>query len=303
MASSLRSALGLTPATARQRCRFGPPPPAARHCSPALTPPLTLCLRFNAAQAALDYSPAHTIWVRNVSGLPWVVRPIFLRSNKTVRFAAGTLVVAKRGEFHAKNASLFNVGYSYHYVATAAECPVKLCGPQKCCMYGAVENVSLVGERGATFRMWRGDYANLTMYSKSEFRHGVYVCGGSQHIRIEGLRIELTGTYSTLRLHHTTYNSVGLLLLQVIVRMVAPAHTEFGSLPRAWYFSAGGDGICLGAGYPAVDVLVRNVTCDRNYRQGMSIVNGEHGMSMSMSPRLATEAACHVEINRICGLC
>ena len=72
-----------------------------------------------ASQAALDYSPAHTVWVRNVSGLPWVVRPIFLRSNKVVRFAAGTLVVAKRGEFHATNASLFNVGYSYHFVPNA----------------------------------------------------------------------------------------------------------------------------------------------------------------------------------------
>ena len=72
-----------------------------------------------ASQAALDYSPAHTVWVRNVSGLPWVVRPILLRSNKVVRFAAGTLVVAKRGEFHATNASLFNVGYSYHFVPNA----------------------------------------------------------------------------------------------------------------------------------------------------------------------------------------
>ena len=37
---------------------------------------------------------------------------------------------------------------------------------------------------------------------------------------------------------------------------------------------AGGDGICLGAKNVAVDVVVRNVTCDRNYRQGMSIING-----------------------------
>ena len=47
------------------------------------------------------------------------MRPIFLGSNKTVRFAAGTLVVAKRGAFHATNASLFNVGYSYNFVPNA----------------------------------------------------------------------------------------------------------------------------------------------------------------------------------------
>lgn len=55
------------------------------------------------------------------------------------------------------------------------------------------------------------------------------VLGGSSHIHIEGLRIELTG----------------------------------------------GDGISIGAGMAAVDVVVRNVTCDRNYRQGMSVINGE----------------------------
>ena len=113
-----------------------------------------------ALQAALDYAPAHTIWVRNGSGRPWVVRPIFLRSNKTLRFAADTLVVAKRDEFHAKNASLFNVGYNYHYNCTSGPTTAH-CGPvaitHKCCVSGAVSNVSLRGERGATLRMWRGD--------------------------------------------------------------------------------------------------------------------------------------------------
>ena len=169
--------------------------------------------------------------MRNVGALPWVVRPIFLRSNKTVHFAAGTLVVAKRGEFHATNASLFNVGYSYHFVPNATHtCPAThtTCNtPQKCCPYGAVSNVSLLGERGATFRMWRSDYSDPTKYTKGEWRHGVYICGGSHHVRVEGLRIERTG----------------------------------------------GDGICVGAGQAAVDIAVRNVTCDSNYRQGMSVVN------------------------------
>ena len=127
------------------------------------------CFGFNATdgtaalQAALDYAPAHTVWVRNVSGRPWVVRPIFLRSNKTVRFAAGTLVLAKRGEFHAKNDSLFSIGYSYHF-----NCTKGTCGPHKCCASGAVSNVSLLGERGATLRMWRSDYADPTKYTKAE---------------------------------------------------------------------------------------------------------------------------------------
>ena len=79
--------------------------------------------------------------------------------------------------------------FSHKCPATHTTCNT----PQKCCPFGAVSNVSLLGERGATFRMWRGDYANPAKYIKSEYRHGVYVNGGSSHIRIEGLRIELTG--------------------------------------------------------------------------------------------------------------
>eukprot|EP01052_Picozoa_sp_SAG31_P013901 SAG31_NODE_848_length_11534_cov_8.897463_11_plen_504_part_00 len=189
-----------------------PPPP--RTCRGGVV--FADCFGWNATdgtaalQAALD-SRAHTVWVRNVSGLPWTIQPVFLRSNTTVRFAAGSLVVARRGAFHAKNDSLINIGCA----TVGATCPT-------------VTNVSLVGGLGATLRMWREDYANPKLYSKAEWRHGVSVAGGSQHVRIEGLRIELTG----------------------------------------------GDGICLGDGSaPSVDTLIRHVHCDRNYRQGLSVVN------------------------------
>lgn len=181
----------------------------AEHCGPGFSATDST----TALQAAFD-SGAHTVWVRNVSGLPWIIRPVFLRSNQTVRFGSNTLVLAKRGEFHAKNDALLNIG-----------CPDDDHG--HLCQHRII-NVTLQGEPGTTLRMWRSDYSNSSLYTKAEWRHGLNIAGGSSGIHIEGLRIELTG----------------------------------------------GDGICIGDGQnPSVDVVVQNVTCDQNYRQGMSVVN------------------------------
>ena len=159
-------------------------PPPAHRCSGGVVyaedcgPGFAAADSTAALQAAID-SPAHTIWVRNVSGQPWIITPVFLRSNQTVRFGAGALVLAKRGEFHSKTASLLNLG-----------CPDASHG---LCHRASPTNVSLLGEPGATLRMWRSDYGNQSLYSKAEWRHGVNIAGGSKGVRVEGLTIELTG--------------------------------------------------------------------------------------------------------------
>ena len=160
-------------------------PPPAHRCSGGVVyaedcgPGFAAADSTAALQAALDSPAAHTVWVRNVSGLPWIITPVFLRSNQTVRFGARALVLAKRGEFHSKTASLLNLG-----------CPDASHG---LCHRASPTNVSLLGEPGATLRMWRSDYGNLSLYSKAEWRHGVNIAGGSKGVRVEGLTIELTG--------------------------------------------------------------------------------------------------------------
>ena len=52
-----------------------------------------------------------------------------------------------------------------------------------------VENVSIEA-RGATFRMWRSDYDNTTLYNHSESRHGLQIYG-TRGLIVTGQR----GTY------------------------------------------------------------------------------------------------------------
>jgi len=151
-----------------------------------------------ALQAAID-SGAPKLIVENM-GEPWVVRPITLASNQEIVFEDGCEVLAKRGEFHAIGASLFRA-------------------PR-------VENLTLRGE-GATFRMWREDYANPELYEKAEWRHCLNL-GGCSNVQVLGLTL-----------------------------------TE-----------SGGDGIYIGSG--CRDVTIRGVTCDANYRQGISVISAEN---------------------------
>lgn len=116
-----------------------------------------------ALQAALD-SGADKVIVPDV-GQPWVVTPIQLRSNQTVVFKPGVVILAKKGKFHGLNDSLF----------TARD----------------VKNIKIIGP-GATWRMHKKDYANLKKYKKSEWRMGLEIRGASD-ITIKGLTIEKTG--------------------------------------------------------------------------------------------------------------
>lgn len=115
-----------------------------------------------ALQGAID-SGAPRVRVPFI-GRPWVVRPITLRGNLELEFAAGVVVEAKPGEFRGGGDSLFR----------------------------AVDVTNLVVRGyGATLRMRKRDYQNPP-YSKAEWRMGLSLTG-CRDVRIEGLRIESTG--------------------------------------------------------------------------------------------------------------
>ena len=110
-----------------------------------------------AVQHALDSAPpGGTVHLRN-HGAPWAVRPLWIRRDDlTVTFATGVVLLAKRGEFHAPVLSLLAVA--------------------------GARNVTLRGlPSGAgrgdmpTLRMWKQDYANESLYSKAEWRHGLWI--------------------------------------------------------------------------------------------------------------------------------
>lgn len=115
-----------------------------------------------ALQAAFD-SKAKRVLIPYM-GKPWIVRPLFLRSNQEIDLAPGVVILAKRGEFKGTGDSLL----------TATD----------------VSNLTIRGY-GATLRMWKHDYQNPP-YKKGEWRMGISL-RGVRNVKIEGLRVEKTG--------------------------------------------------------------------------------------------------------------
>ncbi|MEA3246760.1 MAG: right-handed parallel beta-helix repeat-containing protein, partial [Gemmatimonadota bacterium] len=155
-----------------------------------------------ALQAAIN-SGAETLIVEDM-GSPWVVRPIELAGDQEIVFEDGCEVLAKRGEYKARNATLF----------TAND----------------IENLTIRGY-GATWRMWQEDYDDPELYEKAEWRHCLTL-RSVRNVNIYGL---------TLR-------------------------------------DSGGDGIYLGRGpgEPNFNVHIRDLVCDNNYRQGISVITAEN---------------------------
>ena len=162
-------------------------------------------------QAALDSGLPEIVVDRKET--PWVVRPLFAKSNQKIVFEKGVVLLAKRGEFVGRNDWLLGI-----------------CG---------VENVSVSGY-GAVFRMWREDYAHGRDgrgkdYRRGEWRHAISI-KGARKVVIEGLLIE----------------------------------------------ESGGDGVVIGVGLhsakavvPSRDIVLRDLVCDRNHRQGLSVCGVE----------------------------
>ena len=115
-------------------------------------------------QAALDSGAKKVIVDRRSS--PWITKPLFCRSGQAVFFEEGVEVVAKRGEFRAKDDCLF--------------------------MLNGLHDVKLVGGgKGATLRMWREDYLKPP-YPKAEWRHCVAIHGCCR-VTVENLALRDSG--------------------------------------------------------------------------------------------------------------
>jgi len=116
----------------------------------------------DAIQEMID-SGLPTVVIPNV-GEPWIVRPLFLRSDLHLILEPGVVLEAKPNEFHGEHDSL-------------------LSGIE-------IENV-FVEAYGATIRMNKADYASGA-YERSEWRHGV-VLQGANKVEIAGLTVEASG--------------------------------------------------------------------------------------------------------------
>ncbi len=154
-------------------------------------------------QAAID-SGVPKLIVDKMAG-PWIVTPLTLVSDQDILFEEGVELLAKRGEYLSKNATLVTASNK--------------------------ENVTLTGY-GATFRMWQEDYDDPAKYDRAEWRHCLSI-RSSSNIEVYGLTL-----------------------------------TE-----------SGGDGIYLGtatAGVTNKDIIIKDVVCDKNYRQGISVITAEN---------------------------
>lgn len=155
-----------------------------------------------ALQSAID-SGADKVIVEDM-GKPWIVNRIRLASDQELSFEKGCVVLAKRGAFHDRNASLFTARLK--------------------------KNVTLSGN-GATLRMWKADY-HTDAYTQAEWRHCLSIL-----------------SCTNVKVHDLTLAD------------------------------SGGDGIYLGVAKRGVtnqNVHVKNVICDGNNRQGISVISAEN---------------------------
>lgn len=90
--------------------------------------------------------------------------------------------------------------------------------------------------------------------------------------------IKLIGPGATLRMRRTDYDSQDYQHAEW--RHVLKFHGCTGiTIEGLTLAESGGDGIYLGAGSggaPCKDVVIRDVICDRNYRQGISVISAEN---------------------------
>ena len=115
-----------------------------------------------ALQAAID-SGAQAVFVPS-SGSPWQIRPIKLRGDLVLVFEEGAELVAKRGAFLERNATMFSV---------------------------ADASRILIWGYGATLRMRKTDYSSWP-YAESEYRHALRFRSVTD-LGVYGLRVEDAG--------------------------------------------------------------------------------------------------------------
>ena len=102
-------------------------------------------------QAALDDPSVTRIIIPGGGGgageYQYPTRPLTVRrSNLVIELCDGAVLQARRGFFHEPNDALLRLD--------------------------GVSNVSIIGTGSAAIRMWRVDYANASLYTHAEWRHG-----------------------------------------------------------------------------------------------------------------------------------
>jgi hypothetical protein len=155
-------------------------------------------------QAALN-SRATKLLIPNI-GVPWIVDPLELSSNKEITLEPGVILQARKGSFLGVNDCLLKETDQY--------------------------DITLIGY-GAQAIMNQEDYTK-SPYTPGEFRHCLYINGGA-NINIFGLR----------------------------------------------FAKSGGDGIFIDGNAPAGKrycsyVHIKDVVCDSNYRQGISVCSAQN---------------------------
>lgn len=123
-------------------------------------------------QAAFDAALPGDVVEIPFTGEPWVVsRPLVLRKHGvSLRLLPGVILEAQRGQFHGISDCLLTIGG----------------------LDNPVVGVSVRGSPGACLRMHRADYANTSLYTKAEWRHGLQLVNVVDAL-VEELRIERTG--------------------------------------------------------------------------------------------------------------
>jgi hypothetical protein len=113
---------------------------------------------------------------------PWITRPLRVTQNDTwLGLAAGCVLQAKRGEFHAESDSLLTIRERSPGLKPAdlGRRPVR--------------NASIVGVGGlATLRMWREDYNDSRAYNHSQHRHGIAILNAAD-VTVRDLNVSLSG--------------------------------------------------------------------------------------------------------------
>lgn len=170
--------------------------------------------------AALNRARTSTVIIPSYPRAVWPVTPLEMAnasaSNRRVIFQPGLTIEAKRGAFKGGADSLL--------------------------MCKNIENVSFEG-RGATFLMHRSDYANKSLYNRSESRMGLQI-HGCRNVSVTGLNISSTGGDGI----YISGNG-GHLMLPNGSRVYVCQRNE------------------------SRDITIQSVHCHNNYRQGLSVIS------------------------------
>ena len=99
-----------------------------------------------------------------------ITRPLRINgSNRVIILEPGTVIQAKRGEFHGSQDSLFLIAGATNVTLRGRD--IFHHGGRDFSTKTGLESVPLL-------KMWKSDYANHSLYSQAEWRAGIWIGGG-----------------------------------------------------------------------------------------------------------------------------